>query len=96
MAAALAPGLAGGTARGEARRIGAFQGGLAQAGIVAGVVGVAGGHDVGQIRGLQQIQSAQRDRRAAGLVRGEIDHALEQEQRLGLPAPRIASTARCW
>ena len=83
-AAQLARRFAGGAPRREARLVGGLERRLEQPHAVGGVVGVAARRGVGHVVGLEQVETAQLGRRAAGLVGGDVDQAFEQEQRLGL------------
>ena len=83
-AAPLARRFAGGAARGEARFVGRLERRFEQSDAVRGVVGVAARRRIGHFVGTQQVEAAQVGRGAAGFVRGDVDQAFEQEQRLGL------------
>ena len=80
----LARGFADGAPVGEARLVGRLQRGLEQPHAIGGVIGVAARRGVGHLMSLEQVEAAQFDRRAAGLMGRDVDQPLEQEQRLGL------------
>ena len=83
-AAALARALARHTPSLEARGIGMAQGRLEKPDAVGRVVGVAARRRVRHVLGPQQIEAAQLDRRAPGVVGGDVDQPLQQKKRLGL------------
>ena len=68
----------------EARLIGGRERGFEQPGAIGGIVGVAARGRVGHLVGAQQVDAPQFDGGAAGLVCGEVDESLQQEQRLRL------------